>query len=282
MVPLELGSDIGGSIRTPAAFNGVMGHKPTIDLVTLDGLPLAEDEPLHPAVAGPMARSAEDLAGALNILARVPLLPTRFSSLKGVKLFVLTSHPYPGAAVMKDIAEAIDAAAKRAEEAGAIVVRESDLLPDLAKIHQEYFNLLMVSMSLVKPAKEATLGEWLPLVGTQNRARLQWAKFFNSFDAILAPVHGSVGFLHDDSPNQMTREIDIDGVKAPYMSQFVWAGIPVFGGLPATSVPIGKSKSTGGMPINLQVICGEMRDHDAIAIGGMLAIPNDIVVPKAK
>jgi amidase len=252
-------------------------------VVTLDGLPLAEDEPLHPAVAGPMSRSAEDLAGALNILARVPLLPARFSSLKGVKLFVLTSHPVPGAAVMKDIVDAINAAAKRAEEAGAIVVRESDLLPDLAKIHGDYFNLLAVSMALdpTKPTKSFTLGEWLPLVGNQNRARLQWSKFFNSFDAILAPVHGSVGFLHDDTPGLQARTIDIDGVKTPYMAHFVWAGIPVFGGLPATSVPIGKSKSSGGMPVNMQVICGEMRDHDAIAIGGMLAIPNDIVVPKA-
>jgi len=72
-VALELGSDIGGSIRVPAHFCGVFGHKPSTGLVPLRGhtpprlpaLPVTIDL----AVAGPLARSAHDLALALDILA---------------------------------------------------------------------------------------------------------------------------------------------------------------------------------------------------------------------
>ena len=66
MVRLEFGSDIGGSIRVPAHFCGVFGHKPTYGIVpsrghlppSLPALPVTTDL----AVIGPMARSVDDLA----------------------------------------------------------------------------------------------------------------------------------------------------------------------------------------------------------------------------
>lgn len=76
-----IGSDIGGSIRAPAAFCGIYGHKPTLDLVSLMGhVPGGAHEPpgfsTLLAVAGPMARSADDLEEGLRVLAG-PEGPTR-------------------------------------------------------------------------------------------------------------------------------------------------------------------------------------------------------------
>src|SRR5437764_8806209 len=72
-VPLELGSDIGGSLRGPAHFCGVFSHKPTLDLVPQrgSGPPQIPAVPVRGdlAVYGPMARSAADLALELNVLA---------------------------------------------------------------------------------------------------------------------------------------------------------------------------------------------------------------------
>ena len=71
ITPLELGSDIGSSIRNPAHYCGVWGHKPTWGIVPLEGHQLPGDEAVDSTdigVAGPLARSAADLELALDLL----------------------------------------------------------------------------------------------------------------------------------------------------------------------------------------------------------------------
>jgi fatty acid amide hydrolase 2 len=68
--PFGLGSDIGGSIRMPAFFNGIFGHKPTGGLVPGSGqFPLAANDALRYLTTGPLARRAEDLMPLLRLLA---------------------------------------------------------------------------------------------------------------------------------------------------------------------------------------------------------------------
>ena len=110
MVPLEYGSDIGGSIRVPAHFCGVFGHKPTFDLVPATGhSPPPIDGPgagVEFGVVGPLARTASDLALALGVLAgpegdlargyRLDLPPPRGAELSDYRVLVLDSHPLAG------------------------------------------------------------------------------------------------------------------------------------------------------------------------------------------
>jgi amidase len=271
MVPLEIGTDIGGSIRSPAHFCGVYGHKTSYGVIPLDGhrFPGTDgaDRPL--SVAGPMAREAGDLALALDVVARDPLPRARIESLAGVRLFVLTSHPR--AQVSQEIAAGIDAAAARAEAAGATIVRESDLLPDLSAIVDHYIPMLnmIISGGMPGPGGSApTLLKWFGLCDAQARVERAFARFFESHDAILAPVFGTTAFAHDDEPDLRKRTLTIDGEETPFAEQFGWISMATFAGLPATSTPIGVAAN--GMPFNMQIIGARRRDHDMIALAGML------------
>jgi amidase len=146
-VPLELGSDLSGSIRIPAHFCGVFGHKPTSNLVPQRGhappgsVALPTDLTNGLGVCGPMARTAADLTSALDILAgpdeqeatayRLSLPPARRDQLKAFRVLVIDDHSL--LPVASDIRAALDQLANRLSTMGTSVARSSTLLPDLAE-----------------------------------------------------------------------------------------------------------------------------------------------------
>ena len=153
-VALELGSDINGSIRVPAHFCGVFGHKPSTGLVPIHGhVPprspsMAADSTVGLGVVGPLARTASDLDLALGVLAgpddadglgyRLALPPPRHERLAGFRVLLIDTHPLlPTASAIRD---ALDRLGQKLGQAGAIVARSSPLLPDLAeaaRLHQK-------------------------------------------------------------------------------------------------------------------------------------------------
>jgi amidase len=154
-VPLELGSDIGGSLRAPAHFCGAFAHKPTLDLVPQrgSGPPQTAAIPVRGdlSVAGPMARSAADLALELEVLAgpdelmegvgyKLALPPPRHERLADFRVLVIDHHPLcPTAA---SIGAALNGLADRLAKLGCHVVRESPKVPDLAQTTRIYRELL--------------------------------------------------------------------------------------------------------------------------------------------
>ncbi len=316
-VPLELGSDIGGSLRAPAHFCGVFAHKPTQALVPSRGQ-VPPNVPALPrdidlAVVGPMARSAGDLALALDVLAgpdaplakayRLALPPPRHAELKNFRVLVLDTHPLIPTA--RSVRAAIDRLAEQLAKAGARVARTSPLLPDLELLGRTYVQLLTaffgadVPMAVYQDVQRFAAGlpadvtrldevrlralvlshrDWVQIDRVRDGLAARWRAFFTEWDVVICPVLPTPAFPHDHA-EQRTRTLDIDGVAHRYLDQVVWAGVATLTGLPATAVPIARSET--GLPIGVQVVGPHLEDRTTIAFaeaierefGGFVAPP---------
>lgn len=306
--PLSLGSDIAGSLRVPAGFCGVYAHKPTLGLLPPRGQsappapPVAAERDL--SVIGPMARSAADLSVLLDLLAEpdettlgvahtLALRPARHDDLASYRVLVLDTHPLIPSA--SSVRTAIDDLAGKLSAAGVKVERHSALLPDQVEAAKLYMRLLFSVIAANHPpelyeglraqaskldvgdeslAAERTRGsvlshrEWLAADSARYRHRHQWGNLFTEFDVVVCPVSPTPAFPHDQSLDQMTRRIGIDGTDHDYGDQLVWAGIATTPGLPATAVPIGHSPE--GLPIGVQVLGPLFEDRTPIRFAELL------------
>ncbi|MEU4521578.1 amidase [Amycolatopsis sp. NPDC024027] len=305
---LSIGSDIAGSLRTPAHFCGVYAHKPTLGLVAGRGM-VAPSEPALPvdldlAVVGPMARSARDLTLLLDVMAgpdplthgvahRLALPAARHERLSDFRVLVLDEHPLmaTGSAVRAGVHRVADALA----DGGARVARHSPLLPDLTEAATLYTQLLISGsvarfpldsdeqlrtrvaglspddQSLDAVRLRALLfshRDWLEANHRREVHRHGWRQLFAEFDAVVCPITPTPAFPHDHSPNPLERRIDIDGVEYPYLDQLVWAGLATMPGLPATAVPAGRSAE--GLPVGVQLIGPMSEDRTPLRLAELL------------
>lgn len=164
-VPLELGSDISGSLRVPAHFCGVMSHKPSTGLVSQRGhdpprsMALQTDLTSGLGVVGPMARNVADLVLALDLLAgpdeneagayRLTLPPARHADLRSFRVLVVDAHPLlPVSAAVRG---ALDRLANRLRGAGVTVAHSSSLLPDLAEAARLHTRMIRNVVNFGRP-----------------------------------------------------------------------------------------------------------------------------------
>jgi amidase len=306
-VPLEFGSDIGGSLRAPAHFCGVFSHKPSLDLVPQRG----SGPPQTPAipvrgdlgVIGPMARSAADLALELSVVAgpdeliegigyKLALPPPRHYRLADFRVLVIDNHPLCPTA--ESITTALNRLVDRLAQLEVRVMRDIPKLPDLAQTGRTYRELLSAffiadlppetlerAAAAVKdlPADDQSLAatqlrgltishaDWIRESRIRSGLRARWLALFEDVDVVLCPPMPTVAFPHDHSP-QFARQLDIDGVKVPYNDQSVWAGVALLSGLPATTMPI--SRTEDGLPIGMQIIGNYLGDRTTIAFAGLV------------
>ncbi|MCP3991302.1 MAG: amidase [Actinomycetia bacterium] len=298
--PLEVGSDIGGSIRNPAGMCGVVGHKPSYGIVSAKGQipgPPGTLTQADIAVVGPMARTVGDCRLGLDLLAgaddwhrsgwSLNLPPARGTSPEGLRVAIWANDDH--CPVDPEIEAAITVVGTELASAGAIV--DADARPegfDFAKADAVFGQLLGGAMCGGYPLAEIEkmarrLGEGDELVGdlgveaatqrhrawlTNNERRLQmrarWRQFFEDWDVVLAPISPTVAIPHDHSAPMTLREIMVAGETRPYLSQTQWMGLFGVVYLPATAVPI--AVHSNGLPIGVQVVGPFLEDQTCLAV----------------
>lgn len=294
---LEIGSDIGGSLRTPASFCGVYSHKPTWGLVSqLGHVPprpgaMAERD-LN--VVGPMARSARDLRLLLGVLeggvgarAQPPL------ALKGLRIGLWTTQPEfvldPDVkgrveAFAADLARQgvevtpvvspVDCAALLASYRTLLTgVLAEDLPPATLKQMQRIRPIAKISLAMgAGPDSAPALAlaytqshlEWMAANEVRARLAAEVRGRFDRFDAILAPVGPIPALPHDHRPFEKRAITLSDGTSAPYLALLRWIALATACGLPATAIPVGRTPA--GLPVGAQLIGPRGGDYRTLAI----------------
>jgi amidase len=280
---LEIGSDIGGSLRHPANFCGVFSLKPTWGALSQRGHapPLPEqfcDIDLN--VVGPMARTADDLQLLWTILSGSAAKDR--GSVKGARVIVWDEEPsFP---LSRDVRTQVQRAADALQRRGAVV--EHVKLPvGGGELMDAYLELLIPIIASGYPealyesfisSREADLRAVREGSGDLTGARFRLrsiarhrdvlramtrrqalkdrmaAVFASGVDAILSPLGPVPAFPHTQDLPPTERTIDVDGRTVPYMSLLTWIALATALHLPAMAVPAGRNG--GGLPIGVQVI----------------------------
>ena len=316
MTLLELGSDIGGSIRNPSHYCGVFGHKPSFGVVPHRGhVPpppgmLAETDL---GVMGPMGRSTADLVLGMAVLtagglkgvpgAVLPAPRDGIDSLADLRIGVWLDDP----AVPTDgaVLAVLERAVAALGEAGATLVDDARPTTPLAETHPLYATLLAGALAasypdaVIEAVREIAAAadpedrsaptammrglvqshrDWV--IADEQRARIkaEWATVFESVDVVIAPITPITAPPHDTAIPMDQRTITVNGTQRPYMNQIIWAGLATMPHLPATAIPAGLAAD--GLPVGFQIIGPELGDRTTLRVAGLAeAVLGGFVAP---
>ena len=304
MSALEIGSDIGASIRNPAHYCGVYGHKPTWGVVSNRGQFLPGI--VHPSdisVAGPLARSAGDLAAMMKLLAgsdgvetralRISLPAAQQTSFKGFRVAVMLSDPesevdQPVQDMIARLAKFLERKVKKismtarpafsSREAMDIYIAllrsatsrrqsDDDFAANAAKVagfaSDDDSYLSKMLRAYVLPHRN-----WLMANERRHQMRLLWEQFFEDWDVLLCPAAASAAFPHDHVGDRHERTIEVNGKRVATTDQLFWAGYSGCFLLPSTVAPLGLTPQ--GLPSGVQIITRQYGDFTSIRFAELL------------
>jgi amidase len=293
LIPLELGSDLGGSIRVPAAFCGLVGHKPSETLVPNSGH--FPGSPLPNAawclsMQGPHARTAADVRLMLEVIsgpdvgddvARQFEMPApRHEKLSDFRVAVLP--PVDWLPVDRSVLEGQQRMVDRLRGIGVSVETIAPPFGELRDFHRLYRRMMSALISARWPAAlreqnvadrlsradeffradadgfRATAGDYLSWHGQREIYRDAYRSFFRNHDILLTPMALVPAFEHTAVPVP-DRILRIDGRDALFDWMSFYPGLATLPGHPATAFPAGFSAD--GLPVGLQAIGPFLEDY---------------------
>ncbi|HPA37739.1 MAG TPA: amidase family protein [Phenylobacterium sp.] len=293
---LEIGSDIGGSLRVPASFCGVFSHKPTYALVSQRGhappAPGAYAEP-DLNVVGPMARSARDLRLLLSVIAGAGQAKAPPADLTRLKIGLWLDDPLlpvdaEARAVIEALAAEMNAAGARIEPIDSPVDLEELMDAYLVLLGGEIgaglpkgqYRTMQRTRGLARLARAMgadpmswaglvlaytpTHAEWLEANETRERMSAQLDKVFSQYDVIFAPATPRTAFPHNHRAFTRRRLKLEDGRELAYGMMLNWISLATACRLPSTTVPAGLSAS--GLPVGMQIIGAYGTDTRTLAV----------------
>ena len=301
---LEAGSDIGSSIRNPAHFCGVYGHKPTWGIVPRTGQALPwQTAAVDIDVVGPLARSADDLALALSVMAgpeeieaagwQLRLAPPRQKRLRDFKVALMLDAP--GIAVDREVQDRLQALGAFLGRQKAKVDERARPDIDAGEAFAVYTRLLRAATSdrqsdadfeqnvaiarglavsdqsyYARAMRAAVLShrDWLAANETRHRMRRAWAEFFTKYDLLLCPVAGTAAFPHDQKGERHERTLVVNGKRVPVTDHLFWAGYTGAFYLPSTAAPCGFTP--GGLPVGVQIVGPQYGDLTCLGFARLL------------
>jgi amidase len=304
MSALEVGSDIGASIRNPALYCGVFGHKPTYGVVPYTGHMLPGSVTVSDiTVAGPLARSARDLTAMMGVLAgsdgisarglRVKLPPSRHKSLKDFRVAIKLTSPVSD--VDQPVQQAIADLGRFLETRVRKLSMEAQPAFSDAEAYENYITLLRATatrrmpddefahhvttaqqlspsdksyVALMTRAFALSHRDWLRVNERRHEMRLAWDGFFDDWDVLLCPAAASAAFPHDQVGERHERLITVNGVQVSTIDQRFWAGYSGDFYLPSTVAPLGLTPQ--GLPTGVQIIAREYGDSTALRFAELL------------
>lgn len=302
LTPLEVGSDIGGSIRVPAAYCGVWGHRPSETAIPRTGAFPLQDAP-NPAslmgVQGPLARSSLDLELLFDLMTgpdagedaawSLTIPPSRAERLSDFRVAVMTAMPLGNAS--QEMREKVDELAGFLGKKGA-TIREAMPDFDLTSYLLDYRRLLMAIVSAAqapdeREARAAKLREtgdpmqlavadgltlsyvdFSQLLMRREAARKSWRSFFKDHDVLIGPMTMDVAFPHQEAPFE-ERVLSVDGEEVDYAFNIVYPMVAIFAGQPSTAFPAGLG-SASKLPVGLQAIGPYLEDRTTIRFAQLL------------
>jgi amidase len=300
---LDLGSDIASSIRNPAHFCGVFGHKPTFGLCPQRGHMLIEQlQPTDIGVVGPLARSARDLELALSIIAgpdesfpgpAVIAAPrSRRQSLREFRVALVLDDSF--AEVDRSVQTCLEDLGTFLEKQGVSVDRRARPGFDSERLYMLYMMLLRAATSsaasneefleaatqargVTSDTRDAGMAnayglalphrDWLRLEEERQRIRQEWHRFFERFDVLLCPPLASAAFPHS-TVHPQHRTLRVNGRQVRFENQLLWAGYGGVAYLPATVAPIGQTPEK--LPVGVQIVGPYSEDYTCLHFARLL------------